>query len=251
MQAVHALQPTMLSSSYSARASHQLQQHGHPHSHPHAHQHQSHSLARTGTLAAMPTPPTQPARKRKRAANAITVSYSEIKEYDASGASRDVIVIDDTPPPATASPASTTNGGRGRGTATRASKQFSTSYQPTSLAGPVRTRARAALEAQASASSSSSTVHAAAPPPPKKRKRELADEAVPGTPGSAKKPQYLQQLPLHHSTQSASKNWLPPQPDVRDVSMDLSAFVLTCSIIAGKIGGTMRRQRGPLHHPCR
>jgi dual-specificity kinase len=118
----------------------------------------------------MPTPPTQAARKRKRATN-YSVSYSEIKEYDAAGQARDVIVIEDTPPPATASPATTRN-----------SKAFSTSYQPTSLAGPVRTRARAAREAQAlSTTSSTSTIVA---PPLKKRKREVHEDVG----ASAKKP---------------------------------------------------------------
>ncbi|EIN09846.1 CMGC/CLK protein kinase [Punctularia strigosozonata HHB-11173 SS5] len=106
-------------------------------------------------------------RKRKRPTH-YSVSYSEVKEVDNEGKLRDVIVIEDTPPPPTASPATT-----------RASLKFSTSYQPTQLSGPIRTRARAAAEAQAlSASTSTSTVIA---PPAKKRKRDYP------TPSSASK----------------------------------------------------------------
>jgi hypothetical protein len=164
MQAVHALPPPApYSTPYSSRP----------------------AGSRTN-MAAMPTPPAPTARKRKRATN-YSVAYSEIKEFDAAGQARDVIVIEDTPPPATASPATS-----------RASKAFSTSYQPTSLAGPVRTRARAAREAQAmSANSSSSTI--IAPPPLKKRKRETDTVG-----GSAKKPATNAYPPYPVAT---SKSW--------------------------------------------
>ncbi|KIK62520.1 hypothetical protein GYMLUDRAFT_242681 [Collybiopsis luxurians FD-317 M1] len=106
----------------------------------------------------LPTPPVA-SRKRKRAQQ-YTVSYSEVQETDSDGRVRDVIVIEDTPPP-TMSPATTNGGG------------YSASYQPPVFAPPIRTRARAAAEAQAiSASSSTSGVA----PPPKKRKRDPADE---------------------------------------------------------------------------
>ncbi|KAG2017868.1 CMGC/MAPK protein kinase [Coprinopsis cinerea AmutBmut pab1-1] len=98
-------------------------------------------------------------RKRKRA-HQYTVSYSEVKELDSDGKVREVIVIEDTPPPPTLSPATTHNGG------------YSASYQPPALA-PIRTRARAAAEAQAMSSSSSSVLTA---PAPKKRKRDHQDE---------------------------------------------------------------------------
>jgi dual-specificity kinase len=110
--------------------------------------------------AVPPTPPVS-TRKRKRP-HQFTVSYSEVQEVDSEGKLREVIVIDDTPPPPTISPATTyTNG-------------YSASYQPPQYSAPIRTRARAAAEAQAlSASSSSAAITA---PAPKKRKREPADD---------------------------------------------------------------------------
>lgn len=120
------------------------------------------------TSNALPTPPVA-SRKRKRA-HQYTVSYSEVQEIDREGVTRDVIVIEDTPPPSTASPA------------TSRTHAYSTSYQPPVFSAPVRTRARAAAEAQSNLSASTST--AILPPPPKKRKRELLDE----TPRSARKP---------------------------------------------------------------
>lgn len=108
---------------------------------------------------AMPTPPV-PTRKRKRA-HQYTVSYSEVQEVDTSGRLREVIVIEDTPPPSTVSPA------------TSHQHLYSTSYQPPLYSAPIRTRARAAAEAQALSASTSSVVA----PPPKKRKREAVDVA--------------------------------------------------------------------------
>ncbi|THH18111.1 hypothetical protein EW146_g2807 [Bondarzewia mesenterica] len=110
----------------------------------------------------LPTPPVA-TRKRKRA-HQYTVSYSEVHEVDSDGRLREVIVIDDTPPPPTVSPATTvqTNG-------------YSASYQPPLYSAPIRTRARAAAEAQALSASTSS----AAIPAPKKRKRDNGEE--PGT----------------------------------------------------------------------
>lgn len=115
----------------------------------------------------LPTPPVA-TRKRKRA-HQYTVSYSEVQEVDTDGRLREIIVIEDTPPPPTASPAtsSRTNG-------------YSASYQPPAYSAPIRTRARAAMEAQAESSGSSSV--ALPIPVPKKRKRELD-----GLPLSAKK----------------------------------------------------------------
>ncbi|KIY66526.1 kinase-like protein [Cylindrobasidium torrendii FP15055 ss-10] len=100
-----------------------------------------------------PTPPNL-SRKRKRA---MEVSWSEVQEQDTSGVYRDYIIIEDTPPP-TMSSATSVNGG------------YSASYQPPHYSAPIRTRARAAAEAQAiSSGSSSSTILG---PPAKKRKRE-------------------------------------------------------------------------------
>lgn len=108
-----------------------------------------------------PTPPVA-TRKRKRP-HQYTVSYSEVQEVDSEGKLREVIVIDDTPPPPTISPATTyTNG-------------FSASYQPPQYSAPIRTRARAAAEAQALSASTSSVAIIA--PAPKKRKRDPMDDA--------------------------------------------------------------------------
>ncbi|KAI0806323.1 CMGC/CLK protein kinase [Irpex lacteus] len=116
----------------------------------------------------MPSP-SVPTRKRKRAAHQYTVSYSEVQEVDNAGRLREVIVIEDTPPPSTVSPATSAN-----------AHLYSASYQPPTYAAPIRTRARAAAEAQALSTSSSSV---AVPPAPKKRKR---DPDVAGT--ALKKP---------------------------------------------------------------
>ncbi|KAF9790442.1 CMGC/CLK protein kinase [Thelephora terrestris] len=134
------------------------------------------------TSNALPTPPVA-SRKRKRA-HQYTVSYSEVQEIDREGVTRDVIVIEDTPPPSTASPA------------TSRTHAYSTSYQPPVFSAPVRTRARAAAEAQSNLSASTST--AILPPPPKKRKRELLDE----TPRSARK-----QITNGVPTSATSKQW--------------------------------------------
>ena len=111
----------------------------------------------SGPSALATSPPT---RKRKRA-HQLTVNYSEVQEVDSDGRLRDVIVIDDTPPPTTMSPATTHTGA------------FSASYQPPVFSAPIRTRARAAAEAQALSSSSASVITA---PPPKKRKRDHFEE---------------------------------------------------------------------------
>ena len=104
------------------------------------------------------TPP-MTSRKRKRA-HQYTVSYSEVQEVDSDGRLREVIVIEDTPPP-TISPSTTHN------------VLYSASYQPPVYNAPIRTRARAAAEAQALSASSSSVLTA---PAPKKRKRDLLEE---------------------------------------------------------------------------
>jgi dual-specificity kinase len=114
-----------------------------------------------GTHAIPPTPSVA-TRKRKRPYQ-YTVSYSEVQEVDSEGKLREIIVIDDSPPPPTTSPATTyTNG-------------FSSSYQPPQYSAPIRTRARAAAEAQALSASTSSV--AIIPPAAKKRKRDPADDA--------------------------------------------------------------------------
>ncbi|KAG6830655.1 hypothetical protein H0H92_015552 [Tricholoma furcatifolium] len=124
----------------------------------HHYAHHPHNNVPNPGPSAMPTPPAT-TRKRKRAQ--YTVSYSEVQEFDSEGTLREVIVIDDTPPPPTLSPATTHTGA------------FSASYQPPIYSAPIRTRARAAAEAQALSSTSSSAIVA---PAPKKRKREHPEE---------------------------------------------------------------------------
>ena len=135
--AVHALAPQLLS------------QYSHP----------SHRPPPPSNISSMPTPPVT-ARKRKR--QQYTVTYSEVQEVDSSGKVREVIVIDDTPPPSTVSPATTHTA------------MYSASYQPPVYSAPIRTRARAAAEAQALSASTSSGLTVA--PAPKKRKRDPADD---------------------------------------------------------------------------
>ncbi|KAK7454475.1 serine threonine protein kinase CMGC group [Stygiomarasmius scandens] len=133
---VHAIPPSMMS--YHARQSLNGMQNANS----------------TAGPSVLPTPPA--GRKRKRATH-ITVSYSEVQEVDSDGRLRDVIVIEDTPPP-TMSPATSTHTGG-----------FSVPYQPQPpiYSAPIRTRARAAAEAQALSSGA---------PPPKKRKRDHVEE---------------------------------------------------------------------------
>ena len=109
--------------------------------------------------------PSTPTRKRKRPAQ---VSYSEVQEVDASGRLRDVIVIEDTPPPTISATASSSLvNGIGTGSMD--------TYVP-----PRRTRAQVAAATKAAlshvnngAGSSSSSFIA---PPTKKRKRENVDD---------------------------------------------------------------------------
>ncbi|KAI0925908.1 hypothetical protein AcW1_008217 [Taiwanofungus camphoratus] len=112
-----------------------------------------------GNLNVLRTPSVA-TRKRKRA-HQYTVSYSEVQEVDSAGRVRDVIVIEDTPPPSTVSPSTTHT------------HLYSASYQPPVYSAPIRTRARAAAEAQALSASTSSAATAVA----KKRKRDPADDA--------------------------------------------------------------------------
>lgn len=108
----------------------------------------------------LPTPPV--ARKRKRPPQ-YSVSYSEVQEVDTNGKLREVIVIEDTPPPpATISPAVSSSTGVGG---------YSASMQPPIFGAPVRTRAQRAAEAQALGTSTSSS--GLSGPVLKKRKREI------------------------------------------------------------------------------
>ena len=127
---------------------------------PQMYPHNTHRLPPASNIGAMSTPSVT-ARKRKR--QQYTVTYSEVQEVDSAGKLREVIVIDDTPPPSTVSPATTHTA------------MFSASYQPPVYSAPIRTRARAAAEAQALSASTSSGATIAAPAP-KKRKRDPADD---------------------------------------------------------------------------
>jgi dual-specificity kinase len=140
MQAVHALPPQML---------------------PQYHRQPPNGVvisannANGSTFLPTPVPST---RKRKR--TQYTVSYSEVQEVDPEGKTREVIVIEDTPPPPpTVSPGSTIAGG------------FSASYPPPPFSAPIRTRARAAAEAQGL-----NTPLAIVSPALKKRKKDPTDE---------------------------------------------------------------------------
>ena len=123
------------------------------------------TLARTATSNAFPLPmPTPPlSRKRKRPAQ-YSVSYSEVQEVDRDGRLREVIVIEDTPPPpATISPAYSTSTSNGA---------YSVSMQPPPFGAPVRTRAARAAEEMQNGSSSNSASSGVTVPALKKRKRE-------------------------------------------------------------------------------
>lgn len=125
------------------------------------------SRAGGGLAAAVPTPPST--RKRKRPVY-HSVSYSEVQEVDDSGRLREVIVIEDTPPPpATISPAVSTS---------TVANGYSISMQPPIFNAPIRTRARAAAEAQAMSASTSSSTAGVTVPAPKKRKREPELDAL-------------------------------------------------------------------------
>ncbi|KAJ7593533.1 CMGC/CLK protein kinase [Mycena floridula] len=152
---------------------------------PHQHHYGRQSLLgvnQTAGPSVVPTPPVA-TRKRKRA-NDYTISYSEVQEVDSDGRLREVIVIDDTPPP-TMSPATTTH-----------TAAFSASFPPL-YSAPIRTRARAAAEAQALSATSSSAIVA---PAAKKRKRDIDDaRALP-----AKRPPQSSQLGQTKSWDSRS-----------------------------------------------
>ena len=132
----------------------------------------------------IPTPPVT-TRKRKRP-HQYTVSYSEVQEVDSHGRLREVIVIEDTPPP-TASPATTHHNG------------YSASYQPPIYSAPIRTRARAAAEAQALSASSSTAIPA--PAPKRRRKDVVADEI------RAAATKKLAKAPPPSSTLPTTKSW--------------------------------------------
>ncbi|EJD06631.1 CMGC/CLK protein kinase [Fomitiporia mediterranea MF3/22] len=120
------------------------------------------TAATNGLPIPVPTPPVS--RKRKRPPANYSVSYSEVQEVDDDGKLREVIVIEDTPPPpATISPAYTTSTSNGA---------YSVSMQSPIYGAPVRTRARAAEEAQLLSASTSSSSGGITVPALKRRRRE-------------------------------------------------------------------------------
>ena len=208
--ALHYAAPTMLS---------QYQQ---PHS--------ALNLNRAPNTAASVMPsPSVPTRKRKRA-HQYTVSYSEVQEVDNAGRLREVIVIEDTPPPSTVSPATSAN-----------APFYSASYQPPVYSAPVRTRARAAAEAQAVSTSSSS---AAVAPAHKKRKRDPVDVA-----GTA-----LKKLATNFSNVPSGGNSCASGSGHAADDVSASLFLhclfasLTSTVTHTGVQGPLRRQRGTLYH---
>lgn len=110
--------------------------------------------------------PSTPTRKRKRLTH---VSYSEVKELDSEGNLREVIIIEDTPPPSASATASASVVA-GMGTASI------DNYLP-----PRRTRAQVAAAAKAAMSANNNGVPSSSGSVVvqsinKKRKRENGDE---------------------------------------------------------------------------
>jgi dual-specificity kinase len=125
------------------------------------------------TISALTTTTTQTttpqlSRKRRRANQSpLSVTWNEIREVGKDGRERDVIVIEDTPPPTTVhSP-----------TASLASVSYTngSTYIP-----PIRTRAQAA----AAAINTAAAYSVAGPSNMKKRKREAYDEPGPSSAGT-------------------------------------------------------------------
>ena len=165
----------------------------------------------------MPTPPiasSSTSRKRKRNHQQYSVSYSEIQEVDHEGRLREVIVIEDTPPPpATVSPALT---------ASTTTGAYSMSHQPP-LHGPIRTRARAAAEAQHHLLSSASTSSLAVPVAKKRKREPEPDVAV----SSAKRPQAGKHINGANGLPPLTKSWASGSgaatEDVRNHSFSLTS----------------------------
>lgn len=169
----------------------------------------SSTIARTASGLTMPTPPLN--RKRKRPLHQLSVSYSEVQEIDADGRMREVIIIEDTPPPpATISPAVSTS---------TQYHGYSSSHQPPLYNAPIRTRARAAAEAQVLTASTSSAI--TAPPATKKRKREQ-DVAAAGV-VTTKRAQVNGRYPA--AINPAKTSWASGSAATEDVRLSLPSTV--------------------------
>ncbi|KAH7106580.1 kinase-like domain-containing protein [Auriculariales sp. MPI-PUGE-AT-0066] len=133
----------------------------------------------TGTTAT-PQASNGSALKRKRQ----LVTYTETTEFDQdTGKLRDIIVIEDTPPP---------NNTNGTPSTTSTNASSSNGYAPT-----IRTRAQAAAAAAATANSNGSA-HSGQQPALKKRKRDPLDD--PGPSAVIKKPAVGNGLTKHWQT---------------------------------------------------
>lgn len=125
--------------------------------------------------AAQPTPSSASnSRKRKRIPQLPPVRYHTEREYDGRGELREILVIEDTPPPqllATPVPSGT-----------GLTPSISTIFSSSSAAG-VRTRAQAAAAASQNDSlppiqPPASSVNGAAPPAKRRKKETFADDTV-------------------------------------------------------------------------
>jgi hypothetical protein len=194
--------------------------------------------ALTATTTQTTTP--QLIRKRRRAHQSPqSVTWNEIKEVGKDGRERDVIVIEDTPPPTTVhSP-----------TASLISTNYTngSSYIP-----PIRTRAQAA----AAAMNTASTYSIAGPSAIKKRKREAYDDPGPSTSTTYTKRTIAQNPAALKYDQQPSGTLTNRTDDVRPCEypcqLAQSASGTSHPIIIAVTQGTlMRRQRGPLHRHLR
>lgn len=178
--------------------------------------------------------PSAPRKRKRTNQNTYPISWSEVKEVDPHGRTREVIVIEDTPPPTPHSP-----------TTSIRSAVYSTgsSYIP-----PIRTRAQAAAAAVNTGSAS------AAAPPTKKRKREQQDDG--DIVGTYAKRSYVPNATAQMSFPSGSAATAPTD-EVRVSSMEIRGGVYIsikgCKdawFFAGLTQSPLlRRQRRALH--CR
>ncbi|GJJ08281.1 hypothetical protein Clacol_002491 [Clathrus columnatus] len=123
--------------------------------------------------------PSTPTRKRKRLTQ---VSYSEVKELDSEGKLRDVIVIDDTPPPSTSATASASVvGGMGTGS-------IDNFMPPRRTRAQVAAAAKAAMSATSTNGAGSSSGSVIAQSMNRKRKRENGEDTFISNGIYAKKP---------------------------------------------------------------
>ena|ERR1700761_70787 len=141
--------------------------------------------------------PAVPRRRRRPPQSPQSVTWSEIKEVGRDGQTRDVIVIEDTPPPTPHSPT----------TSVASAALTNGSYVP-----PIRTRAQAAAAAVNTASSFSVGMPLL---PQKKRKRETYDEAGPSSSNGTFAKRAVAQNPAALKVLQSSSAVTAPTEDVR------------------------------------